>query len=70
VIEALEDQDIAVIYIPNAFGQTVIKDEEHRPLVDILVSIAPDVYGPYILTNKARGSGHKIVHFFCSKHHF
>jgi hypothetical protein len=23
------------------------------PLVDILVSIAPDVYGPYVSTNKA-----------------
>jgi hypothetical protein len=49
-----------VIDIPNAFIQTVIKDEEHRvvvrirgSLVDILVSIAPDVYGPYMSTNKA-----------------
>jgi hypothetical protein len=51
VIDALEDQDIAVINIPNTFVQSVIKDEEHRvvvrirgPLVDIVVSIAPDVY--------------------------
>jgi hypothetical protein len=47
VINALEDQDIAVIDIPNAFVQTVIEDEEHHVvirirglLVDILVSIA------------------------------
>jgi hypothetical protein len=61
MINALKDQDIAVIVIPNAFVQTVVKGEEHHvvicirgPLVDILVSIAPDVYGPYSSTNKAR----------------
>ncbi len=60
MINTLKDQDIPVIDIPNEFIQTVIKDEEHRvivrirgPLVDILVSIAPDVYGPYMSTNKA-----------------
>jgi hypothetical protein len=60
VIDALEDQDITVIDIPNAFVQTVVEDEEHcvvvcirGPLVDILVSIASDVYGPYVSTNKA-----------------
>jgi hypothetical protein len=49
MIDALKDQDITVIDIPNAFFQTVVKDEEHcviiyirGPLVDILVSIAPD----------------------------
>ncbi len=47
MINALEDQDIAVIDIPNVFVQTVVKDEEHcvivrirGPLLDILVSIA------------------------------
>ncbi len=53
---------IAVVDIPNAFVQTVVDEEdaEHRvivrirgPLVDILVSIAPDVYGPYVSTNKS-----------------
>jgi hypothetical protein len=29
VIDALKDQNIAVINIPNAFVQTVVKDEEH-----------------------------------------
>ncbi len=60
MIDALEDQEIVIIDIPNAFVQTVIKDEEHcvivhirGPLVDILVSVAPDVYGPYVSTNKA-----------------
>jgi hypothetical protein len=53
VINAPEDQEIAVIDTPNAFVQTVLEDEEHHvivcirgPLVDILVSIAPDVYSP------------------------
>ncbi len=32
------------------------------PLVDILVSIAPDVYGPYVLTNKA---GQKVLLVQC-----
>jgi hypothetical protein len=70
VINTLKDQDIAIINIPNASVQTVIKDKEHRvvvhirgPLVDILVSIAPDVYGPYMSTNKA---GQKILLVQCS----
>jgi hypothetical protein len=69
VIDAHKDQDIAIIDIPNAFVQTVVKDEEHcvvvctrGPLVDILVSIAPDVYGPYMSTNKA---GQKVLLVQC-----
>ncbi len=69
VINTLEDQDIAVIDIPNAFVQTVVEDEEHcvivhtrGPLVDILVSIALDVYGPYMSTNKA---GQKVLLVQC-----
>ena len=51
---------MAVVDIPNAFVQTVVSDEdkEHHvivrirgPLVDILVSLASEVYGPYITTN-------------------
>ncbi len=71
VIDAQEDRDIAVVDIPNAFVQTVVDEEdaEHRvivcirgPLVDILVSIAPDVYGPYVSTHK---SGQKVLIFEC-----
>jgi hypothetical protein len=69
VLNALEDQDIAIIDISNSFVQTVVKDEEHHvvvrirgPLVDILVSIAPDVYGPYVSTNKA---GQKVLQVQC-----
>jgi hypothetical protein len=59
VINATEKRDVAVVYIPNAFTQTVVEDEKdrafiriHGPLVDILVSIAPDVYGPYVMVGK------------------
>ncbi len=69
VINALKDWDIAVINIPNAFVQTIVKDEEHRvvvcmrgPLEDILVSMAPDVYGPYVSTNMA---GQKVMLVQC-----
>jgi hypothetical protein len=65
----LEDQDVAVIDIPNSFVQTDVKDEEHHvavrirgSLVDILVSIAPDVYSPYVSTNKA---GQKVLLMQC-----
>jgi hypothetical protein len=65
VIGALEDQDIAVIDIPNVFIQTAVENEEHRviicirgQLVDILVSIAPDVYALFVSTNKA---GQKVM---------
>jgi hypothetical protein len=67
MIDTLKNQDIAMINIPSAFFQTVAKDEEHRvivhirgPLVDILVSIAPGVYGPYVSTNKA-GQKQKVL---------
>jgi hypothetical protein len=52
VIDAQEGRDVAVVDIPNGFVQTVVSEEDaqHRvvvrirgPLVDILVSIAPDV---------------------------
>jgi hypothetical protein len=69
VINTLKDQDITVIDIPNVFVKTLVEDEEHRvvirikgPLVDILVSIAPDVYGPYVSTNKA---GQKVLLVQC-----
>ena len=71
VIDAQEDRDIAVVDILNAFVQTVVDEEdtEHRvivrirgPLVDILVSRAPYVYGPYVTMNK---SGQKVLIVEC-----
>ncbi len=45
--------------IPNAFVQTIVEDEKDKvlicicgPLVDICVSIAPNVYIPYVTVGK------------------
>jgi hypothetical protein len=60
-----------VVNIPNAFVQTVVDEEDadhcvivciRGPLVDILVSIAPNVCGPYVSTNK---SGQKLFIVEC-----
>ncbi len=59
VIIATKKRDVAVVDIPNAFIQNVVEDEKDRafirirgPLVDILGSIAPDVYPPYVTVGK------------------
>ena len=59
VIDAQEHWDVATIDIPNAFIQTRIKNIEDTAniivrgaLVDVLVEIAPDIYGPYVSTDK------------------
>ncbi len=71
VIDAQEERDVAVVDILNAFVQTVMSEEdaEHHvvvcirgPLVDILVSIVPDVYGPYVSTTK---TGQKVLIVKC-----
>ena len=55
VVDANENREVAIADIPNAFVQTVVEDKKDRafirirgPLVNILVTIAPDVYGPYV----------------------
>ena len=59
IIDAEEERDVAVIDIPNAFIQTRVEDEKDMAfiklrgvLVDILVSIAPDVYKSYVSKDK------------------
>jgi hypothetical protein len=59
IVDAEEGRDVAVIDIPNAFIQTRIEDEKDMVfikirgvLVDMLVDIAPDVYKPYITTDR------------------
>jgi hypothetical protein len=59
VVDAEENRDVAVLDIPNAFIQTVVFDKKRRViiqirgmLVDILVKLAPNVYGPYVTTDK------------------
>jgi Reverse transcriptase (RNA-dependent DNA polymerase) len=58
VIEALENRDVAVVDIPNAFIQTRIENKDEMAiirfrgeLVDMLVEIAPEVYKPYVSIN-------------------
>jgi hypothetical protein len=55
VVNANENRDVAIMDAPNAFFQTVVEDKKDRafirirgPLVNILVTIAPGVYEPYV----------------------
>ncbi len=73
VIDAKEKREVAMVNIPNAFLQTVIKDEdaEHRvivrlrgQIVDILCEIVSDVYLPYVMLNK---KGEKVLLVQCMK---
>ena len=59
VIDAQEHQDVATIDIPNALIQTSVEKIEDMAtiilrgaLVDVLVEIVPDIYGPYVSTDK------------------
>jgi hypothetical protein len=59
IADAIENRDVTIVDIPNAFIPTVVKDEKDKaliciqcPLVDILVSIATNVHGPYITIAK------------------
>ena len=57
IVDAKEGRDVATVDIPNAFAQTVITDSHkdyqviarlRGKLVEILVDISPEVYGPYV----------------------
>ena len=59
IVDAEEGRDVTVIDIPNAFIQTRVEDEKDQviirvrgTLVDVLLRIAPDVYGPYMTKTK------------------
>jgi hypothetical protein len=59
IIDAEEGRDVAVIDIPNAFIQMRIENKKDMAvikirgvLVDMLLKIAPVVYGPYVTTDK------------------
>ena len=59
IVDAEEERDIAVIDIPNAFIQTRVEDKKDMAvirirgiLVDMLVDITPEVYAPYVTTDK------------------
>ncbi len=53
IVDANENREVVIVDIPIAFVHTVVKDENDRSMVHwliswLLVSIAPDVYGPYV----------------------
>ncbi len=59
IVDANKNSYVAIVDIPNAFIQTIVEDEKDKalicirgPLVDILVSTAPNVYGPYVTVGK------------------
>ncbi len=67
IVDANKNRDVAIVDIPNAFIQTFVEDEKdkalvcmHGPLVDILVSIAPNLYRPYVMVGK-KGKKHLLV---------
>ncbi len=59
IVDANKNRDGTIVDIPIAFVQNVVEDEKDKaliyiggPLVDILVSIAPNVYGLYVTVGK------------------
>jgi hypothetical protein len=71
IVDAKEGRDVATVDIPNAFVRTVIKDAEkdyrvivrlRRKLVELLMEIAHNVYGPYVHKNK---KGEKVLLVQC-----
>jgi hypothetical protein len=59
IVDVKEHCNVAIIDIPNAFIQTVVEDNKDRVImrirghmVDVLVKVAPTVYGPYVSTDK------------------
>lgn len=64
VIDAKEHRDIMTADIPNAFIQTKMPDPEHGEdrvtmkitgvLVDMLVQLNPELYGPFVVYEKGR----------------
>jgi hypothetical protein len=69
IVDAHERRNVIVIDIPNAFIQTRVKNKKDRVIIRIrgvvvywLVRIAPDVYGPFVSTDK---KGNKVLLVEC-----
>jgi hypothetical protein len=67
IVDANTNRDVAIVDITNAFVQTIVEDEMdkaliciHGSLVDILVSIAHNVYGLYVIVGK-KGKNQLLV---------
>ncbi len=70
IVDALEEQDITIIDIPNAFIQTQVQDAKDRVIIRIagvivnwLVKAAPKVYAKYVAVN-SRGEKSLLVECF------
>jgi hypothetical protein len=70
IVDALEEQDVAIIDIPNAFIQMRVQDAKDRVIicitgviVDWLVKAAPKVYAKYVAVN-SRGEKSLLVECF------
>ena len=70
IVDALEERDVAIIDIPNAFIQTRVQDAKDRVvicitgvIVDWLVKAAPKVYAKYVAVN-SRGEKSLLMECF------
>lgn len=72
-IEAAEGRDVAIADIPNAFVQTdLIKDDKEVEIImvirgqlaDLLIEIAPDVYGPVATKDR---KGNTVIYVYLLK---
>jgi hypothetical protein len=59
LVDVQENRDVAIMDIPNVFIQMVVENDEEKVvmrirghIVDVLVKVAPRVYGPYVSTDK------------------
>ena len=66
ILDALEERDVAIIDIPNAFVQTRITDDADKAIIrmrgklaELLVSVSPSMYSKYITVNS---KGQKILY--------
>ncbi len=67
VADAQENRDVAIVDIPHALIQTVVENNEDKVImrirghmVDVLVMVAPRVYGPYVSTDKQGRKQHLV----------
>ena len=62
VIDALENRDVAIVDVPGAFMQADMDELVHirftGTMVDLLLQIDPDMYGPYVTYEK----GEKVIY--------
>ena len=70
VIDAEEERDVTIMDIPNAFIQTEMKYEEGESrvmmklqgiIVDMLVQMDPDLYGPFVVYENGKKTIYTLV---------